>query len=87
MIKQVGYTVVTKNMELTAMNTFCSEISEDTVKDFDMVYPEDAPHRIARVLIDDGECNPLSNLAKDQEYLGQEFEQVLYENLTELYQS
>jgi hypothetical protein len=51
-IKHVGYTVVTKDMELTALNSFCSKLSEDTVKDFDLVYPEDAPHQIARVLIE-----------------------------------
>jgi hypothetical protein len=49
-------------MELTAMNTFCSKLSEDTVKDFDLVNPEDAPHQIAMVLIQvDVPCDQQAN--------------------------
>jgi hypothetical protein len=51
MIKKVGVVVVNKSLEL-ADSSICHELSEDVLKDYDFIFPEDAPHQIATVLIE-----------------------------------
>jgi hypothetical protein len=52
MLIRVGYTVVDKNNKLTTLHTFCDEVSESTLMDFDELFPGDAPHQIVPVLIE-----------------------------------